>query len=310
MPEPKPLYRISELERLTGVPRRRIHFYIQSGLLHKPMKTGKTMAYYDDSHRTRLLAVKEARQRGEPLFAIKEKLKVRYKRKTQNDGGGEEKGSETGFYPSAPVSPKCNRRNSELTRERILSTGCEMFRENGYRNTRVNDLTRHLNIGKGTFYFYFSDKKELFLECVPRLFEEMFSHGWAEIRQIYDPVARLERRFDLVLAGLREFCAILQLAREAMDDPDPKLQGMGYRIYRSVSRPVEADIYKGIQQNAFYPVDVSTAANLMIAAVESIYDMQIFNRDVSSEVCKRNIFNLLVYGLAGKGERLTTDKGA
>ncbi|MFP4446096.1 MAG: MerR family transcriptional regulator, partial [Desulfosudaceae bacterium] len=36
------LYRISEIERITGIPRRRIHFYLQAGLLHRPIKTGKT----------------------------------------------------------------------------------------------------------------------------------------------------------------------------------------------------------------------------------------------------------------------------
>lgn len=309
MADSKQLYRISDLERLTDIPRRRIHFYIQSGLLHKPMKTGKTMAYYDDSHRAKLLEVKEARDRGEPLFMIKEKLKGRTsKGKHSSASDFSRDGAYKGPFDTAPFSRKKTRRNSEVTRERILSTGCDMFRENGYKNTKVNDLTRHLNIGKGTFYFYFSDKKELFLECVPRLFEEMFAEGWDEIRQIYNPVDRLERRFDLVLAGLKEFCAILQLAREAMDDPDPKLKSLGNRIYSSVCRPVESDIYKGIKRGVFYPVDVPTAANLMIAAVESIYYIQAYSREISVETCKMHIFNLLVYGLAGMGDRLLPDE--
>jgi AcrR family transcriptional regulator len=308
MAERKQLYRISDLERLTDIPRRRIHFYIQSGLLHKPMKTGKTMAYYDDSHREKLLEIKEARDRGEPLFMIKEALKGRAGNEGRQIPSTLARNSVfEGPFDAVPFSPKKTRRNSEVTRERILCAGCDMFRENGYKNTKVNDLTRHLNIGKGTFYFYFSDKKELFLECVPRLFEEMFSEGWDELRQIYNPVDRLERRFELVLAGIKEFCAILQLAREAMEDPDPKLKGLGNRIYRSVCKPVESDIYKGIKRGVFFPVDIPTAANLMIAAVESIYYMQTFNGEASIEKCKMHIFNLLVYGLAGMGERLVPD---
>jgi hypothetical protein len=94
------------------------------------------------------------------------------------------------------------------TREAILELGCRLFRNKGYRNTKVSDITREMRIGKGTFYFYFSDKKELFLECVPRIFESLFSTGWDRIRQVKDPRRRLELRAQAVLPVLEEFCTI------------------------------------------------------------------------------------------------------
>jgi hypothetical protein len=39
------LYRMAVLEKISGLPRKTIHFYTQVGLLHPPLKTGKTMAY-------------------------------------------------------------------------------------------------------------------------------------------------------------------------------------------------------------------------------------------------------------------------
>ena len=48
------LLSIGELERLSGTPRHAIHRYIRSGLLPKPLKTSKTMAYYNEAHLERL----------------------------------------------------------------------------------------------------------------------------------------------------------------------------------------------------------------------------------------------------------------
>ncbi|MFO8050047.1 MAG: MerR family transcriptional regulator [Desulfosudaceae bacterium] len=309
MTEHKKLYRISEIERLTGVPRRRIHFYIQSELLHRPIKTGQTMAYYDQSHIQRLELIKKAKERGEPLFAIREMVR---------DMLPEEPLSVSDYYRASPDeelsissdNAPYRRRDSERTRERILEAGCKMFRESGFSKTRINDLTRYLDIGKGTFYFYFHDKRALFLECVPRLFAEMFSEGWEDIRKVYNPVERLEMRFDLVLTGLKDFCAILQLTKEAMADDDPDLKRLGEKTYLSIRKPLESDIKRGIKQGLFQPVNVEMAASLMIAVVENIFYMKAMSSEISPEVLKVNLFNLLAFGLAGIGDRMTVKEAA
>ncbi len=297
------LYRIAEIERITGIPRRRIHFYIQSGLLNKPLKTGKTMAYYDESHIEQLQLIKRAREQGESLFSVKDRVKdiqPRNDRKISDYYLADE----TEDVRVAESRKKPRGRNSVKTRERILRTGCEMFRECGYKETKLNDITRKLDIGKGTFYFYFSDKKELFLECVPRIFEEMFSSGWDDIRKLYDPLERLEMRFQLVLKELKGFCAILQLAKEAMADTDPKLKELGKKTYLSIRGPVEADIKKAISRGAINTVNVEMTASFMIAAVENMYYMQEINGELSQEEMKVHLFNLLAYGLVGIGERI------
>ena len=298
------LYRIAEIEQITGIPRRRIHFYIQSGLLNKPLKTGKTMAYYDESHIEQLQLIKRARQRGESLFSVKDRVKniaPKSDRKISDYYLADEADTETRVEE---VRKKVRGRNSVKTRERILRTGCEMFREHGYKETRLNDITRKLDIGKGTFYFYFSDKKELFLACVPRIFEEMFSRGWEDIRKVYDPLERLEMRFKLVLNALKEFCAILQLAKEAMADSDPKLKELGTQTYLSIRRPLESDIKKAVDRGVFQPVNVEMTASLMIAVVENMYYMQEINGGFSQAEMKVHVFNLLAYGLVGVGERI------
>lgn len=52
----------------------------------------------------------------------------------------------------------------EDTRNRILKKSSLYFARNGFGDTKIGDLARHIGIGQGTIYLYFKSKEELFEE--------------------------------------------------------------------------------------------------------------------------------------------------
>ena len=54
----------------------------------------------------------------------------------------------------------------EDRRERILLKALELYMVEGYANVSITDLQAALNMGRGTLYYYFKDKDELFQEVV------------------------------------------------------------------------------------------------------------------------------------------------
>lgn len=54
----------------------------------------------------------------------------------------------------------------EDRRERILIKAIELYCVEGYANVSITDLQAALNMGRGTMYYYFKDKDELFQEAV------------------------------------------------------------------------------------------------------------------------------------------------
>jgi DNA-binding transcriptional MerR regulator len=68
----KKLLKISELSSRVGVPKEAIRYYVKEGLLPKPKKTSKNMAYYDERFIDRIRAIKELqKKRFLPLRIIK-----------------------------------------------------------------------------------------------------------------------------------------------------------------------------------------------------------------------------------------------
>jgi AcrR family transcriptional regulator len=46
----------------------------------------------------------------------------------------------------------------------IFQCGKEIFKEKGFKDTNISDITKMAGIGVGTFYSYYSSKEELFLD--------------------------------------------------------------------------------------------------------------------------------------------------
>jgi len=74
MPEKK-LMKMKDLSEATGVSSGTIRYYIQEGLLPKPVKTHKNMAYYDESYIERIRLIKQLQKsRYLPLDIIKKMI--------------------------------------------------------------------------------------------------------------------------------------------------------------------------------------------------------------------------------------------
>ncbi len=66
-------------------------------------------------------------------------------------------------------TPKDVQKRKDAKRRHILDTGAKIFAARGYHGTTVKDVVDEAEISVGTFYFYFSNKEELF----ETLYDEM-----------------------------------------------------------------------------------------------------------------------------------------
>jgi AcrR family transcriptional regulator len=58
--------------------------------------------------------------------------------------------------------PRASERSAAETRAELLDAAAVVFAERGYRVATVNDIVRAAGLSKGTFYWHFGSKEELF----------------------------------------------------------------------------------------------------------------------------------------------------
>ena len=87
---------------------------------------------------------------------------------------------------SLPADPKQER--SKQTKEKIIQAAIGLFQERGYEKTTSNDVASKAGVSVGSFYVYFTDKRQLLLTIFDRLSDELF-------KNIFDSM-RAEHLFD------------------------------------------------------------------------------------------------------------------
>ncbi len=81
----------------------------------------------------------------------------------------------------------------EERREEIIKTSLELFLKTGYDNTSVNDIVESLNIAKGTFYYYFKSKEEIFEVSINHYLDEIMNSIISMLKNKNEPP---EKRFE------------------------------------------------------------------------------------------------------------------
>lgn len=124
---------------------------------------------------------------------------------------------------SVPADPKQAR--SRQTKEKIIQAAIQLFQERGYEKTTSNDIAAEAGVSVGSFYVYFTDKRQLLLTIFDRLADELF-------KNIFDGM-RPEHLFDSELRA-----RIKQAVANAIVDKQ-KHSGLHRVIHEQVLKDAE-----------------------------------------------------------------------
>lgn len=238
---------ISELSRITGTPASTIRFYLREGILPPPERRGKTRAYYDDTHVERLREIRKMREKS--ALSIRE-IKEKYSVMNPTDGN---RGPETPL----PFDRK----------EDIIAAAIDLFRTRGYDDTSLNDIVERAKISKGSFYLHFTGKKELFIECVDKVFLNI-DRQFSELEHVQDIVQRFKQRAVLFIKTSRHFIEMLHIARGIFSSSTPRHRVKIRKIMKNLINPLLHDLNEGIKQGLIRNLDTTVIAHMLMGAAE------------------------------------------
>ena len=149
-----------------------------------------------------------------------------------------------------------------MSRDRILQifdAAAEVFAETGFDRARIDDIAQRAGVAKGTIYYHFRGKDELFsalmTEFIRRLQEQCDRHG----TPTGDPVEDLKRRVEAMarfLLANRRFAVML--LSEAWGSE--RRQHAFRSQIRTIVRAIEEVLHRGLQVGAFKARDAGVAA--------------------------------------------------
>lgn len=238
--------KISELSTHSGIPAATIWYYTRMGLLPRPVKYGRTITYYTPVHLERLEQIRSFKQKGLSLAAISDILK------------DESLASYDGLKSDAIYESK---------KDIIMQAAIELFREKGYNSTTIRDIAVRAEIGKITFYQYFKDKRELFLECADHVFYDIGKDD-PSIRDELDGLKRLWNRGYSFFHNNLHMIDMLNLARGVSVNRESRFEQMLEKVMQNLINPIEADLLMASRQGQIHFNDIRLLAHFFMGGVE------------------------------------------
>jgi AcrR family transcriptional regulator len=167
-------------------------------------------------------------------------------------------------------APKPNR---DERRQSLIEAARDQFADKGYHATTVDDITRTAGVAKGTFYLYFSEKREVYYEVIRSFMELVKDIGSSVSDEPDSPLdffERVEAAAERLMAIYLENSKLARLAYRESMGMDSKLEEMIRNFYREIAEVEARNIQVGMQLGIIRKVHPLLTAYAHIGIVERV----------------------------------------
>lgn len=265
---------ISELEQKSGFQRSTIHYYVQEGLLPRPYKSGQTMAYYDKSHLIRLEEIqrikvdylKSSKRSRVPLEIIKRRISKGY------TGTGHEH-----VESKSSVTNKMNKRIRK--KEEIIEAALKLYSSRGFYRANIRDIAKEANITTPTFYHYFSDKRELFVDAIEYVIREFKRDLTPVLKNEKDLTKRTVLRFEAFYYNYARIGEILNQLRAGVAINDQWAKEKLRQVYSELTKEASEGIRNSIKLGHIRNMDPDLLTFFFVTLDEAVINWASMNEN-------------------------------
>lgn len=161
----------------------------------------------------------------------------------------------------------------EDSRGLILQAAFDAFAEKGYDGTSMDDIVQRSGLSKGTLYWHFTNKHDLFVGTLNWAMKGLDESFAAAVQQVDRPVAA--RLLDMFLLATRFFISDPRWTRLVasaffLSTQSPEARQALLEMYEQYIQMVDAALREGIERGEFYPMDTRKVAIALMAGGDGI----------------------------------------
>lgn len=169
---------------------------------------------------------------------------------------------------TSPASRPRTRAPREVRRAQILDAALRCFAERGYHAASMDDLVRASGLSKGSLYWHFESKEEVFLALFDRFLEDSFA-DWDALddgtRPLFDVITA---GGELVIRGLASDPGLLRAWVEFLAHPAARARFA--EAYRRSREQLAGLLERGMASGELKRRPAADVSTLLIGATEGI----------------------------------------
>lgn len=193
------------------------------------------------------------------------------------------------------------RLDGEKTKQHIVEKATELFSQKGYSATSIEDICQATGASKGSLYYHFKNKEQLFLYLLEKQYKE-----WVELWQQKETefATSIDKLYGLASYVLEDFLSHplkkageefsgSQLADPIIMEQVMAMLGSSYTLYTSLFQ-------EGIDRGEFAPCDPEEMAMILEGHMNGIINIGYQMEEERLHALLKRSIDVLLHGIAAK----------
>lgn len=180
------------------------------------------------------------------------------------------------------------------TKRRIFNTAVKLFSEKGYDNTSVEEITAFAGVAKGSLYYHFAKKEDIFDLLLEEGLKLLNNNIEIKTRKCTTAVEKLKAIILIQIKVTVKYEDFLNVIFSQIWGNEPKNQKCKKAVLKYVTQ-IEKIIKEGIDAGEFYDGDVEAMASGIFGVTCSslIYRIRM-NREVDVQKVYSGFINTVI----------------
>ncbi|MFC5711919.1 TetR/AcrR family transcriptional regulator [Thalassorhabdus alkalitolerans] len=187
--------------------------------------------------------------------------------------------------------------NSEDTKKLIEDKATKLFELKGYAATSMADIKTETQLSKGTIYYHFKNKEELYLFCIKQALNKFITE-WEKL------MVEEERATDKLylwarLCSLEFHNSLIKTVSEFIISTK-KEKSFVVELFKPEFEVVSEIIKEGIRNKEFNKdLNVEEISVILLALISGLYDtaLLVFNTQESKELLYKKAIDTVINGI-------------
>ncbi len=276
--------RIGDLSKKSGVSKQMIHFYLKEKILPAPLKTSKTMSYYNDRHLKRLIDIQ--------LLRMRKQNSTKFLKKHFDESNSHQKEGSANQDNCSDELASFQHPNI-IKKKQITQAGIKIFSQKGYYKTRVQDITDDIGVSTGSFYKHFENKQDLFMNVVNDVLRTLVGDTAAAIKQEKDYIKKLYLRGKTFFNNYSKYFEILSILRREVSSDEKWAIEIIRKIHLELSQPLIQETTQAIKDGILKDIDAELFAYHLIGLIDIMTFRSTFDEKYDFETIWKHIEQML-----------------
>ncbi len=186
------------------------------------------------------------------------------------------------------------------TRTKILEAAVQVFAQKGYHETRVDDIVAESKTSKGSVYFYFPSKQDIFLGLIDTFSGLLESRLNDAIQKEAHGIQQMESALQVSLSLFSQYRTLAKIVLVQAVGLGTAFEARRREINDRFAKIIQARLERAVLDKSIPPLQADLAARAWVGALNEVVIHWIYTGepDLESAIPALQIFLLRSIGVA------------